>query len=218
MYKNILFDFDGTIFDTVDGIVKSVRYALNKHGMDAPDAVLRCFAGPPMEDMFMQTFDMSRDEAKQLRQDFQERYIPIGLFESKPFEGIEQLLAALKADGRRLAITTLKPTHMAETLLKRSGLYDYFDMVCGIAPDVTNFTKSELALMAMEHFGGTPEDTVLVGDTKYDINGAHGAHLKAVGVRYGFAPEGELEAAGADYFVNTVEELKEFLLGGFLNV
>ena len=212
MYNCILFDFDGTVFDTVDGIIKSVRYALNKHDMDAPDELLRRFAGPPMEEMFMQTFDTTPEEAKQLRKDFQERYVPIGLYESKPFDGIEDMLSALKAGGKKLAITTLKPTFMAETLLKHSGLIRYFDLVCGVSPEATNFTKSELACIAMEKLGASKEETVLVGDTKYDIYGAHGALLKAVGVRYGFAPDGELEEAGADYFVNSVAELKEFLL------
>ena len=212
MVNCILFDFDGTIFDTVDGIIKSVRYALRKHGMDAPDELLRRFAGPPMEDMFMQTFDKTREEAAQLRRDFQERYVPIGLYESKPFDGIEDMLAALKANGKKTAITTLKPTFMAETLLQSTGLIRYFDAVCGVSPTVTNFTKSELACLAMEKLGASKDETVLVGDTKYDILGAHGAGLKAVGVRYGFAPAGELEEAGTDFFVNSVEELKEFLL------
>lgn len=212
MYNCILFDFDGTIYDTVDGIINSVRYALNKHGMDAPDSVLRTFAGPPMEDMFMQTFHKTVEEAAQLREDFQERYVPIGLYESKPFDGIEDMLISLKAAGKKTAITTLKPTFMVETLLKHSGLTEYFDLVCGVSPTVTNYTKSELACLAMEKLGAAKEETILVGDTKYDIFGAHGAGLKAIGVRYGFAPEGELEPVGTDYFVSTVAELKEFLL------
>ena len=100
MYKYILFDFDGTVFDTVEGITKSVRYAINKRGMDAPLDSLRCFAGPPLVDMYMEHFGGTPEEADQFVRDFRERYQPIGLYECRIFPGITELLTELRAAGR----------------------------------------------------------------------------------------------------------------------
>ena len=80
MYKYILFDFDGTVFDTVEGITKSVQYALAKRGIEAELDSLRCFAGPPLVDMFMEKFDLTQEEAEAATEDFRERYQPIGLY------------------------------------------------------------------------------------------------------------------------------------------
>lgn len=212
MYKNVIFDFDGTVYDTVEGITKSVRYALNKHGMDAPLETLRCFAGPPLLTQFQAVFGVPEEQARQMVEDYRERYRPIGIFECAPFDGIEELLIALRAAGIRCAIASLKPLDMVEQLLERSGLRGYFDSVygCGIPGD--DATKRQKVLLAMAELGADTDNTILVGDTKYDVHGAHECGLKALGVAYGYAAPGEMEEAGADYMVSTVEELKDFLL------
>ena len=110
MYSCIFFDFDGTLYDTVEGITKSVRYALQKRGMDAELSALRCFAGPLLTDMFMEKFGLSLPEAEQAVRDFRERYVPIGLYESRAFPGMRAFLEALKAEGKRLAVSTSKPS------------------------------------------------------------------------------------------------------------
>lgn len=211
MYKNILFDFDGTVFDTVEGIAKSVQYALNKHGLDAPLDALRCFAGPPLNEKYIEVFHVSPELADIMVWDFRERYQPIGIYESKPFPKIEWLLTELSASGKKLAITTLKPLFMAEELLNRSGIKRYFDLVRGNGEEEGKYTKAQIIRSAMEQLHAAPEETILIGDTKYDILGAHEAGVKAVGVRYGYAAEGELEAAGADYILDTIEDVREFL-------
>ena len=117
MYDIILFDFDGTVYDTVEGITKSVQYALKKQGIDAELEDLRCFAGPPLVDMFMEKFGFSEDTARQAVVDFRERYKPVGIYESRVFPGIPELLKKLRAEGKILGIATSKPQHMAEELL-----------------------------------------------------------------------------------------------------
>lgn len=211
MYNYILFDFDGTVFDTVEGITKCVKYALNKHGMDAPLESLRCFAGPPLVEKFMELFPVDAVEAQALVDSYRERYKPIGIFECRIFPGIAELLDALRASGKKLAIATLKPQYMAESILERAGLIDKFDAIFG-SDENGKGTKKETAEKCMAAIGAELSETILVGDTKYDIFGAHQAGLKAVGVRYGYAAQGELEEAGADYLVDSVEELRAFLL------
>lgn len=213
MYKNLLFDFDGTVFDTVKGVERSVQYSLRRHGVDAPLEALKCFAGPPLREIYKEKYGFDDEEVTELVRDFQEDYIPYGLFESSPFPGIGELLDELRQSGKKLAITTLKPRSMAAELLERHGMIDKFDVICGLVSDAgENMTKADIVRNAMEYFGATPEDTLLIGDTKYDIYGGHEAGLKVVAVRYGYAAEGELEEAGADLILETMDDLKKYLL------
>ena len=207
----LLFDFDGTVFDTVEGITKSIQYALRKHGRDAELEELRCFAGPPLVDKFMEVYEVSKEEAEQLVTDFRERYVPIGVYESSPFPGIRELLEAVRAAGKKTAIATSKPQALAELLLQRAGLRDLFDVVVGSGGGVNNDAKWQIVNRAMELCGSKPEDCVLVGDTKYDVEGAKKCGIPCIGVRWGYAAEGELEAAGAAAIVETPGELERIL-------
>ena len=205
----LLFDFDGTVFDTVEGITKSIQYALRKHGRDAELGELRCFAGPPLVDKFMEVYEVSKEEAEQLVTDFRERYVPIGVYESSPFPGIRELLEAVRAAGKKTAIATSKPQALAELLLQRAGLRDLFDVVVGSGGGVNNDAKWQIVTRAMELCGSKPEDCVLVGDTKYDVEGAKKCGIPCIGVRWGYAAEGELEAAGAAAIVETPGEIEK---------
>ena len=211
MYKYVLFDFDGTVYDTVEGITKSVQYALAKHGIEAELSELRCFAGPPLVDKFMEVYSVTEGQARQLVEDYRERYRPIGLLECQLFEGMRELLVKLREQGIKTAITTMKPQEMAEMLLEREGMINLFDVIYGSTLS-QNLSKQKLVEMAMDTLGADRENTILVGDTKYDIHGAHQAGIVAVGVRYGYAAENELEDAGADFIVDTMQELEAFLL------
>jgi len=211
MYKYVLFDFDGTVYDTVEGITKSVQYALAKHGIEAELSELRCFAGPPLVDKFMEVYSVTEEQAQQLVVDYRERYRPIGLLECQLFAGMKELLIKLRERGIKTAITTMKPQEMAEMLLEREGMIPLFDVIYGSTLS-QNITKQKLVEMAMDTLGANKAETILVGDTKYDIHGAHQAGVVAVGVRYGYAAENELEDAGADFIVDTMQELEAFLL------
>ena len=203
----VLFDFDGTVFDTVEGITKSIQYALHKHGRDAELEELRCFAGPPLVDKFMEVYGVLREEAEELVTDFRERYVPIGVYESSPFPGIQELLETLRAAGKKTAIATSKPQALAELLLERAKLRDIFDVVVGSGGGVNNDAKWQIVTRAMKLCGSKPENCVLVGDTKYDVEGAKKCGIPCIGVRWGYAAEGELEAAGAAAIVETPGEV-----------
>ena len=213
MFDCILFDFDGTVFDTVEGITKSVRYALNKVGLDAELESLRCFAGPPLADKFMEVYGFDRAAAEQAVRDYRERYRPIGMNECCVFPGIKELLEKLRAAGKTVGIATSKPQELAEELLRRENMLGLFQVICGSRPDGNDRAKWQVVQRAMELCGAAKENTILVGDTKYDVAGAHKVGIACVGVRYGYAAEGELEAAGADAVVEDLPELESFLLG-----
>ena len=213
MFDCILFDFDGTVFDTVEGITKSVRYALNKVGLDAELESLRCFAGPPLADKFMEVYGFDRAAAEQAVRDYRERYRPIGMNECCVFPGIKELLEKLRAAGKTVGIATSKPQELAEELLRREDMLGLFQVICGSRPDGSDSAKWQVVQRAMELCGAAKENTILVGDTKYDVAGAHKVGIACVGVRYGYAAEGELEAAGADFIVEDLPELESFFLG-----
>ena len=151
--KTVLFDFDGTIFDTVEGITKSIQYALRKHGREEPLERLRCFAGPPLVDKFMEVYGVDQAEAEALVTDFRERYVPVGVYESRPFPGIRSLLEGLAAAGLTLGIATSKPQNMAELLLERSGLKDCFSVIVGSRPGLNNEKKWQIVEQALGETG-----------------------------------------------------------------
>ena len=214
MYHHILFDFDGTLYDTVEGIAKSAQYALEKLGVSAELDELRCFAGPPLVDKFMEAYGLSHEKAWEARGLFQERYIPIGVYESRPFPGMKEFLAALKEKGLTLAVATSKPLDLAEHLLGRAGMREYFSVVRGSRLDGNNNSKQEIVEGVIASLGAEKEDCVLIGDTKYDVAGAHAAGIKCICVRYGYAAPGELEEAGADAIAEDLCELQKMLTCG----
>ena len=214
MYKYILFDFDGTVFDTVEGITKSAQYALAKRGITAELDSLRCFAGPPLVDIFMEKFGFSQEEAKAATADFGERYQPIGLYECRVFPGIKELLRALIDAGLHIGIATSKPQNLAEKLLEREGMLELFEVISGSGGRNNNDSKAEVLTRAINALGADKKETVLVGDTKYDVAGAKACGVDCIGVRYGYAAEGELASAGADYIVDDLKQLKSLLLDG----
>ena len=212
MLRCILFDFDGTVFDTVEGITKSAQYAARQFGIEAEAESLRCFAGPPLVDMFMEHFGFDLDDAMRATVHFRERYRPIGLYECRVFPGVRELLAELRAAGYLLGIATSKPQPLAEELLEREGMTELFDVLVGSGSDANNDSKASVLRRAMDRLGVTAEECVLVGDTKYDVRGAHACGVKCVGVGYGYAAPGELEAEGADVLIPDLAALRAYFL------
>ncbi len=213
MIETVLFDFDGTVFDTAEGIVRSVQYALRRQGIEAEAASLVRFAGPPLQYSFMEYAGLSEDAALRAIGDFRERYRPIGVYESRPFPGIGELLDALRAAGKKVGVATSKPQPLAEELLERAGPREKFDAVRGSDPAVVDNEKWQVVTWAMRDLGADAATTVLVGDTRFDVAGAHRCGIPCVGVRYGYAAPGELEAAGADMIADDMAQLKKLLLG-----
>ena len=220
MFQYCLFDLDGTLTDPREGITKSVQYALKKQGIDEPDIQkLEFFIGPPLRDTFMKAYDMTREKAEETVAFYRERFAPIGVLENELFEGIPQLLKALFENGVKIAIASSKPTVFVHQILEHFEIKQYFDVIVGSELDGRRDTKEEVVEEALRQLGildMSDKDRkrlcAMVGDRKFDIQGAKAYGLTGVGVRFGFAEEGELEAEGADYIVNSVAELEKLLL------
>lgn len=212
--KYILLDLDGTITNPAEGITKCFEYALNHFGIKVESrAELEQFIGPPLRKSFMDGFGFDEEKAEQAVAKYRERFIPTGMFENVVYEGMEQALKALKDGGKVLIVATSKPEHMAKKILAHFGLDIYFDDICGSNDDASRNEKDEVIRYALEKQGITDlSDVLMVGDRKFDVIGAAKCGLKCMGVLYGFGDREELEAAGAAYIAETVEDMARIIV------
>lgn len=217
MYQYILFDLDGTLTDSKIGITTCVQYALHKMGIEEPDPDrLEPFIGPPLIDSFREFYGMNEEEAVRAVEYYRERFSTVGLFENEVYSGIPELLARLKKDGRKLAIASSKPTVYVKKILEYFSIYEYFDIIVGSELDGTRCRKEEVVEEALEQLSADDKfrkrDAVMIGDRKFDIEGAKAHQIPSIGVNYGYAADNELVEAGADCVVGNVKELSEVLL------
>lgn len=221
MFNYILFDLDGTLTDPKLGITSCVQYALKEFGIEEPNLdKLEPFIGPPLKDSFMEFYGFNEEQTKTAIDRYHERFDEKGIYENEIYPGIPAMLESLKESGRRLAIASSKPTPLVERVLEYFNIKQYFDYIVGSNPDGTRSRKEEvveeaLRQMVPSELPQTERKAVvaMVGDRKFDIEGAKAHGLTSVGVSFGYAPEGELEQAGADYIVDTVDALYKVLNG-----
>ena len=212
-YQYILFDLDGTLTDPEEGIINCVIYALEDVGIRVKDRKsLQCFIGPPLVNSFQEFYGMSQEEAKISTAKYRERYSQIGLFENRAYSGITAVLERLKKAGKTLAIATSKPEVYAVPIAEKYGLAPYLANICGSELDGSRDEKWDVIEEVLKRLSITDRSLVLmVGDRKNDVIGAKKCGIDCLGVYYGYAEPGELERAGADYVVDTVEEMGEFI-------
>ena len=219
MFEYILFDLDGTLTDPKLGITSSVQYALRALGIEEPSLDrLEPFIGPPLADSFREFYGLEGERLATAIDKYRERFATQGIFENEIYPGIPQMLADLKAKDKLLAIASSKPTLFVEQILEHFEIGKYFDHVVGSNMDGTRGTKEEVVeetlrqMLTVEMTPGQKRDAVaMVGDRKFDIEGARAHGITSVGVLFGYAPAGELEEAGADYIVNSVRSLQVLL-------
>ena len=213
-YEGYLFDFDGTIADTGEGIRKSVAYSLEKMGRPVPSQeILDRFIGPPLHDSFMELCGMTDDEAERAIELYRELYVNVGLYESYLYPGIAILLRTLHRSGAYVAIASAKPQFMLERLAEYFGIDRYLDAIVGTGLDRHSADKQDLILRALPE-GMSPARVCMVGDRRFDIEAAKALNLAGIGADYGYSLPGELVAAGADAVFDDVREMSAHLLGG----
>lgn len=215
--RAILLDLDGTLVDPAGGITGGILHALLRNGIDHPgEARLNSLVGPPLASGLMTVPGMTEDLLPRVIADYRDEYAAHGLAASRVYPGIPELLQALRADGRILAVATSKPEPLARQLLAAKGLDGYFASIHGSAPDEVSAPsrtsgKPHIVAAALAATGQGEDGTVMVGDRLHDIEGARVNGLSAVGVSWGFAADGELEAAGAVAVVHSARELGRLL-------
>ena len=208
-YPNILFDLDGTLTDPREGITRSVQFALARLGIDEPDlARLEHFIGPPLLQCFMQTYGFDEARAWEAVNHYRERFRVTGLYENRVFDGIPELLEALVGRGHTLYVATSKPGVFAREIARHFAFDRHFKAIYGSELDGTRTNKVELIehLLAIEKLNLA--QTLMIGDRKHDLIGAHRNGLSAAGVGYGFGSREELMAESPAHYFASMDELR----------
>lgn len=214
MFDTILFDLDGTLTDPGEGITNSVAYALRKYGIEVSDrSELYKFIGPPLKDSFMKYYGFDEDKAEEAIAYYREYFRDTGIFENRVYEGVEDMLRGLHANGKRIVLATSKPEEFAIRILEHFGLRKYFTVVAGASMDSSRSKKGDVIAYAISLCESFEKYTaVMVGDREHDIIGAKENGLKSIGVLYGYGDEKELKTAGADYIVSSPIEVLLLIL------
>ncbi len=214
-YSTLLFDLDGTLVDSGEGITKCAQYALAHFDIQVDDYhTLRPFVGPPLEDSFKEFYGFSDEKAAEAVQAYRERYFEKGIYEQAPYPGVTDFLQTLRSRGYTMAIATSKVQIQAERVVNElfPQLAPYFDYIFARDNACTLHTKADVINHGLSVMGISDRSKVLmIGDRKFDIYGAKECHLDSLGVLYGFGSREEFEAAGADYICQDFSEVLSLL-------
>ena len=213
-YDFVLFDLDGTLTDSAEGIVNSVVYALERKGVPyVSKQELRRFVGPPLQASFRDHCGFSEEEAKDAVSVFREYFTEKGIYENAVYEGVPEMLLSLCKAGFKLAVATSKPEAFAKQILERFDLAKYFTVIAGASMDGTD--KPTVIRLALSRLNTEPSSRVLmVGDREHDILGAKEVGISSLGVLYGYGSKEELEEAGAAYIAASPSAITSHCLQG----
>ena len=210
--RYVLFDLDGTVSDSSEGIMKSVDLALRSKGKEVPYDTLRSFIGPSLR-MSFSRYAKDEKERDEMLETYRKRYKKTGWSENVIYDGIAELVRDLKNSGRHVVLASAKPEYFCREILKLFKVDKYFDFIGGADFEGKRDDKTVLMRYVLDNIGNpAPEEVVMIGDRIFDVECAHNNGIKCIGVKYGFAPENELENAGADYIADTVEDLRKLLI------
>lgn len=207
--KTILFDLDGTLTDSGEGIINCAWLALKHFGLPLPTREeMRVFVGPPLRDSFLR-FGVPEDGVEKAIEIYRSRYVPTGMFENAPYPGIVNLLTALRKMGYRLYVATSKPEGMATAILEKFDLAKYFDLICGASLDDTRDSKDKVIAYLVNKAGD--DEYIMVGDTAYDVEGAAVNGIPTIGVAWGYGKVEDMVKAGAKDIAHSPAHLLELL-------
>lgn len=195
MIKNVIFDLDGTLLDTSEGIVESAKYAIQQMGYEELDhETMLTFVGPPIQKSFRIHYGCTEAEAQKAANIFREYYKNEALLLAKPYHGIYDLCELLQSKGIRMAVATYKREDYALTLLQHFGFDRYCDPIHG-ADNNNVLKKEDIVRMCLLEMGAAKNDSILVGDTDNDAAGAVKAETSFVAVTYGFGFQSEKDVS-----------------------
>lgn len=205
--KQILFDLDGTLTDSGEGIIRCAQETLSHFGLPVPTKeALRVIVGPPLRQSFLR-FGIRPEDIDKAVEIYRQHYVAHGKFENFPYPGIEQLLQRLKNDGHHLYVATSKPETMSIEILEHFGLAKYFDIICGASPDCSRDTKAKVIQHLLTQISPIPGKIIMVGDTVYDVEGANELQIPAIGVSWGYGIVDDMRQAGAMGIADSMDQL-----------
>jgi len=212
-YKNLIFDLDGTLTDPKNGITGGIQHALSKLGIGENDPErLLPYIGPPLARSFQDFHGLNDEQVEKAVRFYRERFAAVGLYENEVYEGIGDLLRSLTEHGYTLTLATSKLEQFAVKILEHFHLAEYFSFVAGSTMDGLRSEKGDVIRHALQANRYIPSQTLMIGDTKYDIEGALENGIDSVAVGYGYGDWQETLQTGPTYVCGTVGELKELLI------
>ena len=210
-FDAIIFDLDGTITESGEGIAASAKYALEQMNLPVPSQdVLDSFVGPPLYDSFVNTCKLTDEQAKQASKIYKQRHDVIGWKQARVYMGMHEVIKSLKRSGKYVALASSKPEALCIKTLEYFGLLPFFDKIC--APNESNL-RSPKSVFVKNALPTKYECACMIGDRHFDMEGAVGAGVVPVGVLYGYGNEQELLESGARIICKDVAELRKLLLG-----
>ena len=220
-YKFVLFDLDGTLIASAEGVIEAFEYALSKFGIDPGDREsMKKLVGPVLKESFQKVYHFDSETVEEVLRYYHESYETSGIYKVPLFEGVDDMLSALQDAGKILLVVTAKQQEMAESILRYVGIDRYFRAVVGpnrseSRTDKAAMIKKALSWLELHESAGSPaaEHTVMVGDRFFDIEGAVQDGVDSIGVLYGYGDRQELEKAGATWFAETPEEVVRIIKG-----
>lgn len=214
-YDAVIFDLDGTLMDTSDGVIKSIEYTIEKLGYEPLTSdVVRTFIGPPIQNSFRNTYGLNDEETAKAASTFRNAYKDVFLFNAEIYTGMLDFLKKLRSAGIKTSVATYKREDYTRKLLDKFELKQYFDFIMGSDME-GKLTKSDIVKSCIEFSGVDRSKTVLVGDTVHDAVGAQQQQVDFIGVTFGFGFKTKQEAkdAGAVTTADNILELQEVLFG-----
>ena len=214
MIKNVLFDFDGTLADTSEGIIKSMHYAYDCMGYEhLSNEEIRTAIGPPLQEMFRQLAGIEDDaEIEMCVKFFRERYSKEGVTETELYPHVQEGLAILREAGKRLFIVSSKPEIFVERIGTRYGIAELFDEISA-APAVGKASSKTIRMgNVMRKYEMSAEDTVMVGDRHEDAEAAAANGIRCIGAAYGFDEAAVLRNCGCWKICDSFREICELIL------
>ncbi|MBQ8448220.1 MAG: HAD hydrolase-like protein [Clostridia bacterium] len=212
MYETVLFDLDGTVIDSAEGIMNSFAYAFSRLGLPAvPRAEMGKFIGPPLLYSFETICGLSRAEAERAVEIYREYYKEKGMYEIRVYGGVGELLKKLFASGKKLVLATSKYELYAKQIIENIGLAGYFSFAAGSLTGGERGTKAEVIEYALTAVGAEKQSAVMVGDRMHDMIGAREAGIDSIGVLFGYGTREELLSHGATHIAETAEEIFEIV-------
>lgn len=209
--KHIVFDLDGTLTDSGEGILNSVEMTLRHFSLPVPDREsLQVFVGPPLRDMFIE-YGIPEARIEEAIDVYRSRYNTIGKFENRPYPGIPQLLEKLRNSGYRLYVATSKPEHTAIEIMDKFQLSEYFEEICGGTPDGSRDEKSKVIAYLLSKIDQNG-DIIMIGDTEFDVCGAKVHSMPTIGVSWGYGSTESMVASGAIAIVHDTDELYQKII------
>ena len=213
-YDYILFDLDGTLTDSKPGIIECIAYALEKENVPYTNQILDKMVGPPFRVSMHDFLGLEMPEIEKLIGIYRGVYEEYGYKNCKVFEGVEQMLSALKNAGKVLGVATSKPIKFTQMIMRDFDLGKYFDYVAGASSDASKEAKSDVIQGALENLGVKDKSKVLmVGDRLYDIEGAHMQGIDCAAVLYGYGSKEEFEEYKAEYIFAAPDDVVKLVLG-----